>query len=138
MDELWNNTGTRSVREVHARLGRDGELAYTTVMTVLDRLAKKGLVVRERDGRAYRYAAAQSREDLVAEVMHTALAADQTERTAELVAFVGRVSREDAAAMRAALARLDESASESEPAKRDGGGSRRTQGGRRPAAPDPR
>jgi predicted transcriptional regulator len=135
MDELWHTTGTQSVREVHSKLGRDRELAYTTVMTVLDRLAKKGLVVRERDGRAYRYAAAQSREDLVAEVMHTALATDQTERTAELVAFVGRVSREDAAAMRAALARLDESAPESDPARPDADPSRAA-GRRRTAASD--
>jgi len=108
MEQLWSSPGARSVREVHAALGRDRELAYTTVMTVLDRLAKKGLVVRERDGRAYRYAAAQSREDLVAEVMHTALTEDPAERTAALVAFVGRVSREDAEAMRAALAQLEE------------------------------
>jgi len=108
MEQLWSSPGARSVREVHAALGRDRELAYTTVMTVLDRLAKKGLVVRERDGRAYRYAAAQSREDLVAEVMHTALTEDPAERTAALVAFVGRVTREDAEAMRAALARLEE------------------------------
>jgi predicted transcriptional regulator len=108
MEQLWSSPGTLSVREVHAALGRDRELAYTTVMTVLDRLAKKGLVVRERDKRAYRYAAAQSREDLVAEVMHTALTEDPAERTAALVAFVGRVTREDAEAMRAALARLEE------------------------------
>jgi predicted transcriptional regulator len=108
MEQLWSSPGTLSVREVHAALGRDRELAYTTVMTVLDRLAKKGLVVRERDKRAYRYGAAQSREDLVAEVMHTALTEDPAERTAALVAFVGRVTREDAEAMRAALARLEE------------------------------
>jgi predicted transcriptional regulator len=107
MNQLWTGSGTQSVREVHASLVRDRDLAYTTVMTVLDRLAKKGLVVRERDGRAYRYAAAQTREDLVAEVMHTALADDQAERTAALVAFVGRVSHQDAEAMRAALARLE-------------------------------
>lgn len=108
MDQLWRTAGTQSVREVHAALGRDRDLAYTTVMTVLDRLAKKGLVERERDGRAYRYAAARSREDLVAEVMHTALTDDPAERTAALVAFVERVTPEEAEAMRAALARLEE------------------------------
>ncbi|GAA3609405.1 BlaI/MecI/CopY family transcriptional regulator [Microlunatus ginsengisoli] len=118
MDQLWRTDGAQSVREVHAAIGRDRDLAYTTVMTVLDRLAKKGLAVRERDGRAYRYAAAQSREALVAEVMHTALADDRAERTAALVAFVGRVSREDAAAMRAALARLEEAESQPEPGRK--------------------
>ena len=49
-----------SVREVRRALG-DG-LAYTTVMTTLDRLFKKGLLERQRDGRAFRYATRTSRE----------------------------------------------------------------------------
>ena len=53
-----------SVREVRSGLG-DG-LAYTTVMTTLDRLYKKGLLERQRDGRAFRYAARASREALAA------------------------------------------------------------------------
>ena len=105
MDQLWATDGAQSVREVHLAIGRD--LAYTTVMTVLDRLAKKGLVERERDGRAFRYRPVQSREELVAEVMHTALADDVADRTAALVAFVGRVSPEEAEAMRAALDQLE-------------------------------
>ena len=105
MDQLWSADGAQSVREVHLAIGRD--LAYTTVMTVLDRLAKKGLVERERDGRAFRYRPVQSREELVAEVMHTALADDVADRTAALVAFVGRVSPEEAEAMRAALDQLE-------------------------------
>ena len=116
MDRLWAEPGPQSVRDVHAALLRERELAYTTVMTVLDRLSKKGLVVRTQDGRAYRYAAAQSREALVAEVMHTALDDDQAHRTAALVEFVGRVSPEEAEAMRQALARLENS---SPPAKPD-------------------
>ena len=53
---------------MHAVLAGERDIAYTTVMTVLDRLAKKGLATREQDGRAYRYDAAQTREELVAEV----------------------------------------------------------------------
>lgn len=105
MDQLWSADGAQSVREVHLAIGRD--LAYTTVMTVLDRLAKKGLVERERDGRAFRYRPVQSREELVAEVMHTALADDVADRTAALVAFIGRVSPAEAEAMRAALDQLE-------------------------------
>ncbi|MET0694585.1 MAG: BlaI/MecI/CopY family transcriptional regulator [Propionibacteriaceae bacterium] len=115
MEQLWAASGPLSVRDVHLALTRD--LAYTTVMTVLDRLAKKDLVLRERDGRAYRYRPAQTRDELVADVMHTALEGDSADRTAALVAFVGRVSDEEADAMRAALARL-ESRSSDAPAAR--------------------
>jgi predicted transcriptional regulator len=108
MEELWASTTPRSVREVHAALTRHRDLAYTTVMTVLDRLAKKGLVQRERDGRAYLYAPERTRDELVADVMHTTLDGDAGDRTAALVAFVSRVSPEEAAAMRAALARLED------------------------------
>ncbi len=107
MDELWSSPAPRSVRDVHAALTRDRELAYTTVMTVLDRLAKKGLVRRESSGRAYLYASVQSREELVADVMHDALDGTPQDRTAALVAFVDRVTPEEAATMRAALARLE-------------------------------
>jgi predicted transcriptional regulator len=107
MEQLWASPDAQSVRDVHLALTRDRELAYTTVMTVLDRLAKKGLVRRERDGRAYLYLPEQTREQLVAEVMHTALDSDQANRTAALVAFVGKVSPAEAAAMREALAALE-------------------------------
>ncbi len=64
MDVLWAQTGALSVREVHARLIADRDLAYTTVMTVLDRLAKKGIVCRNLDGRAWHYRPLASRTDL--------------------------------------------------------------------------
>jgi predicted transcriptional regulator len=107
MEELWSSAAPRSVREVHAALIQDRDLAYTTVMTVLDRLAKKGLVIRESAGRAYLYAAVQTREEMVAEVMHDALDGSQQDRTAALVAFVDRITPEEAATMREALARLE-------------------------------
>jgi hypothetical protein len=68
MDALW----ARSVRAVHEALADRG-LAYTTVMTVLSRLADKGFVLRERDGRAWLYAPAASRDQYVAELMFEAL-----------------------------------------------------------------
>ena len=107
MEELWSSMAPRSVRDVHAALTRDRDLAYTTVMTVLDRLAKKRLVIRESSGRAYLYSAVQTREEMVAEVMHDALAGSEKDRTAALVAFVGRITPEEAATMRDALARLE-------------------------------
>jgi predicted transcriptional regulator len=57
MDIVWRG-GRVSVRDVQASLSRT--VAYTTVMTTLDRLYKKGFVERERDGRAFLYRALQS------------------------------------------------------------------------------
>jgi predicted transcriptional regulator len=64
LELLWRGRGERCVREVQLELG-DG-LAYTTVMTTLDRLFKKGLLARRRSGRAFRYAPRTSREALAA------------------------------------------------------------------------
>lgn len=95
-----------SGREVHERLeARD--LAYTTVMTVLDRLARKDVVVRERDGRAFRYAPRQSRASMTAGLMREALEVTGADRDQALVSFVGEASAEDLAALRRALADLD-------------------------------
>lgn len=63
MDAMWRG-GRLSVRDVQAQLGSPA--AYTTVMTTLDRLFKKGLVHRARDGRAFLYTAAFERHELEA------------------------------------------------------------------------
>ena len=63
MDILWSHPSNLSVRDVHELLSSDRDLAYTTVMTVLDRLAKKGLLLRNLDGRAWLYSPARSRVD---------------------------------------------------------------------------
>ena len=52
---LWRAGEPLTVADVQGLLIRDRDLAYTTVMTVLDRLAKKGLARRERRGRAWCY-----------------------------------------------------------------------------------
>ena len=69
MDILWNRPDPLSVRDVHELLANDRDLAYTTVMTVLDRLAKKGFVVRNLDGRAWLYRPANSRATQIASEM---------------------------------------------------------------------
>lgn len=63
MDTVWAG-GDFSVRDVQAALGRP--VAYTTVMTTLDRLFKKGLVARRREGRAFVYSAALERHEIEA------------------------------------------------------------------------
>lgn len=105
MDVLWDSVPATSagitVREVADAL--DGrELAYTTVMTVLDRLAGKGMVQREREGRAWRYRAAASREAHIAQLMLDALDLGGS-RDAALVRFARSVTGTEAEVLRAAL-----------------------------------
>ncbi|MDG4833353.1 BlaI/MecI/CopY family transcriptional regulator [Solwaraspora sp. WMMD1047] len=116
MDVLWDwpaGTGAGvTVREVAEALpGR--ELAYTTVMTVLDRLAGKGMVERERAGRAWSYRPAASREAHIAGLMLDALDLAGS-RDAALVRFARSVSGTEAEVLRAALA------AEADPARGDG------------------
>jgi predicted transcriptional regulator len=54
MSVLWP-LGEGTVREIHRRLAVSRPRAYTTIMTIMDRLAQKGIVTRRRVGRAYRY-----------------------------------------------------------------------------------
>jgi BlaI family penicillinase repressor len=61
LDALWAK-GSATVRELIE--GGCHELAYTTVMTTLDRLFKKGLLTRSEEGRAFRYVPHFSREEL--------------------------------------------------------------------------
>jgi predicted transcriptional regulator len=63
MDALWREGRELRVRDVHARF--QARLAYTTVMTTMDRLFKKGLLDRRREGRAFVYAARVTRRQLV-------------------------------------------------------------------------
>lgn len=65
MGVLWEG-GELAVREVQARLGR--VVAYTTVMTTLDRLFKKGFVERRREGRAFHYTARYARHEIEAQL----------------------------------------------------------------------
>lgn len=53
---LWD-LSTASTREIHRRVGEPAGLVYTTIAKVLDRLYDKGLVARERHGKAFVYRA---------------------------------------------------------------------------------
>jgi len=63
MDVVWAGR-EQAVRDVQTRLPRP--VAYTTVMTTLDRLYKKGLVIRRREGRAFVYTAIYSQDEMAA------------------------------------------------------------------------
>jgi predicted transcriptional regulator len=115
MEHLWDaaiaggpDFAGATVREVHASFEGERELAYTTVMTVLDRLAKKDLVTRERDGRAWRYLPADTREALTAQTMRQTLdEMDVSDRRAALLHFLDGASSAEIADIKAALAEVE-------------------------------
>jgi predicted transcriptional regulator len=63
LSKLWE-LGTASVRDVHRDLGEPEGLVYTTIAKVVDRLRNKGLIQRERRGKAFLYRARIAREDV--------------------------------------------------------------------------
>jgi predicted transcriptional regulator len=71
MDVLWAE-GDLAVRDVQSRLAR--QVAYTTVMTTLDRLYKKGVLLRRQSGRAFLYSAAVTRPQLQTKIAGRVLA----------------------------------------------------------------
>jgi BlaI family transcriptional regulator, penicillinase repressor len=56
MNALWR-LGEATVRDIHGALATTRPRAYTTIMTILDRLAQKGVVERQKAGRAWLYKA---------------------------------------------------------------------------------
>ncbi|MGQ0843396.1 MAG: BlaI/MecI/CopY family transcriptional regulator [Sporichthyaceae bacterium] len=101
MERLWAADEALAVRDVHTQLAAR-ELAYTTVMTVMDKLHRKGWLARVRDGRAYLYRPVVSRERYTADLMGEALSAS-SDRSATLVAFLDHLDAGEAAELRAAL-----------------------------------
>ena len=90
MDVLWDSeTQALTGREVADQLP---DRAYTTVLTILERLRRKNLVERTTDGRTHRFAAADTREAYRAELMIDALGEATTNRSAVLVRFAESVS----------------------------------------------
>jgi predicted transcriptional regulator len=107
MEELWARTGPTTVRELLTVLQRGRTLAYTTVLTVVDNLYKKGWLQREPDGRAYRYSPTVTREEYGARQLRHALD-DAGDPTKALVRFVEKMSASEAAALRRALAAYED------------------------------
>jgi predicted transcriptional regulator len=102
MDRLWEWGRPVLVREMVDALHEDRPLAYTTVMTVMENLHRKGWLRRERDGRAWRYEPTASRSSYTAGLMSDALGTSTDRRTA-LAHFVLQMSPHDAALLQQAL-----------------------------------
>ena len=80
-----------------------GELAYTTVTTVLGRLHEKGEVTRTQVGRGYAYTAIRDPAELAARRMRRVLDAEGADRPAVLMRFVGALAPDDENLLRSLL-----------------------------------
>ena len=102
MDHLWSRDSPATVRDVLESVRAKREIAYTTVMTVMDNLHRKGWLSREKRGRAWLYTPAASREHYSASLMEQALA-HSSDRVATLVHFVATIGADEEDALRQAL-----------------------------------
>jgi predicted transcriptional regulator len=101
MQVLWAADAPMTARQVAEALA-DRDLAYTTWLTVLTRLERKGVLDRTPAGRAHAYAPRGSRAEHTAVLMQQALG-QADDREAALQRFARAVSPDEAAALRRAL-----------------------------------
>ena len=109
---LWDTGRPLSANDVREQLlatgdGGTGELAYTTVVTILTRLWEKNALSRERDGRAYRYAPVADEAGLAARRLSAMLRA-AADRHAVLSSFVNDLSDDDEQLLRTLLGARNE------------------------------
>jgi predicted transcriptional regulator len=94
MEHVWK-LDEASVSTVHEQMG--GRLAYTTVMTTLDRLFKKGVLQRRKQGRAFIYSARFTREQFKESLVKKALGyllEEHNKETAPLMAYLVETFKE--------------------------------------------
>ncbi len=102
---LWAGGRALTPGEIQRAIG--GDLARTTVNTILTRLFEKGMVVRKRVGRAFAYTPAQEAQDapgLAARRMRSELE-KEADRSVVLARFVSGLSEDDEQVLRALLSR---------------------------------
>jgi predicted transcriptional regulator len=102
MDRFWTRGQPATVREIHTELRPQRDLAYNTVLTVVDNLYKKGWLVREQAGRAHVFTPTATREQYSARLMRDALDGGGDARQA-LLQFVETMSPQQVDLLRAAL-----------------------------------
>jgi predicted transcriptional regulator len=102
MDVMWAADRACAVREVRERLSYARPVAYTTVMTVMDILHRKGVLHRDKHGRAWRYWPAEAREEHDARLMAEVLRSGGN-RVVTMRHFLERVSDDEMESLRLAV-----------------------------------
>ncbi len=105
MHRVWDHDGPVTVRDLFDELRAERSIAYTTVMSTMDNLHRKGWLDRERDGKAYRYRAVATREEYSARLMREALV-EAPDTEAVLSHFVAQMDGEQSQVLREVLDRL--------------------------------
>jgi predicted transcriptional regulator len=105
MHRVWEYDRPVTVRELFDELRGARVIAYTTVMSTMDNLHRKGWLARAKDGKAYRYTATASREEYSARLMREALAGGG-DTEAVLSHFVADMGGEASEVLRAVVRRL--------------------------------
>jgi predicted transcriptional regulator len=105
MHRVWEHDEPVTVRELFDELSAERTIAYTTVMSTMDNLHRKGWLDRVREGKAYRYTATASREQYSARLMREALA-DGGDAEAVLSHFVAQIADGESEALRSVLRKL--------------------------------
>lgn len=105
IDRVWSRARRTTVREVFDELKEHREIAYTTVMSTMDNLHRKGWLDRERHGKAFLYWPTMTREEYSARLMRDALEAGGNSDVV-LAHFLRQMTDEESATLRAALRRV--------------------------------
>jgi predicted transcriptional regulator len=103
IDCLWSAGGSGTVREVLEALRADRVIAYTTVLSTMDTLYRKGHLTRELEGKAHRYQTVSSHAEHTARLMQEVFGGSR-DSDAVLVHFVGELTAEDQVRLRNVLA----------------------------------
>lgn len=98
MNALWP-MGESTVREIQMRLAVSRPRAYTTIMTIMDRLAQKGIVTRRKVGRAYRYQPNLSIDEARVKAVEKILAGFFEGSAEALAAQVAAIDRDSSASV---------------------------------------
>lgn len=104
MEVLWDASEPMTVRAVLERLA-EPRPAYTTVMTVMDNLFRKGMLSRAQRGRAYAYSPLLDQPAYAAELLADVLE-HCGDRAATLLRFLSRRPRDEVDELRALLDRI--------------------------------
>jgi predicted transcriptional regulator len=105
MHMVWDHKGPVTVRELFDELRQERSIAYTTVMSTMDNLHRKGWLARAKEGKAYRYTATASREEYSARLMREALV-DGGDAEVVLSHFIAQIGTGESEALRSVLSNL--------------------------------
>jgi predicted transcriptional regulator len=104
MERVWDHEHAVTVREIFDELAEERQIAYTTVLSTMDNLHRKGWLQRERSGKAYLYTPSMSREERSARLMRDAFDSGG-DADMVLAFFLEQMNADESAQFKAALRR---------------------------------